>query len=217
MRICIHIACIFGMTLEREAFIPALTNFTSLNKPLDIRAKHIEAIRCMLDVAVREGNFLGESWKDVLSCVSQLELAQGITSTHAAAKKAVKGDLLLETSSQDMVVATDKIFTLSRSLHGDAVVDFVRALCAVSMEELSSNPQAPRKYSLTKTVDISYYNMERVRLEWAHIWQVRVLSRSCSAAGGVEEKMLKEVPLGSLFDGFIGSRDRRVPCVPSCL
>jgi brefeldin A-inhibited guanine nucleotide-exchange protein len=171
MRICIHIACIFGMSLEREAFVPALTNFTSLNKPLDIRAKNIKAIQCMLDVAVRDGNFLGDSWKDVLSTVSQLEQAQSITSSHAASKKAVKSDLLLETSSQDMVVATDRIFTLSRTLNGDAVVDFVRALCAVSMEELTGG-STPRKYSLTKTVDISYYNMERVRLEWARIWQV---------------------------------------------
>lgn len=172
MRICIHISCIFGMVLEREAFVPALANFTSLTKPLEIRPKNIEAIRCMLDVALKEGNYLGESWKDVLNCVSQLELAQNITLNHAAAKKTGKPDLLLETSSQDMVVATDKIFTLSRTLNGDAVVDFVRALCAVSMEELTSNPKQPRKYALTKTVDIAYYNMERVRLEWAHIWAV---------------------------------------------
>lgn len=27
-------------------------------------------------------------------------------------------------------------------------------------------------YSLSKLVEIAYYNMERVRLEWAHIWAV---------------------------------------------
>lgn len=174
MRICIHISCIFNMVLEREAFVPALANFTNLTKPLEIRQKHIDAIRCILDVALKEGNYLGESWKDVLTCVSQLEWAQYVTSTHGGNKKTGKPDHhhLLETCSQDMVVATDRIFAQSRTLNGEAVVDFVKALCAVSMEELTSNPKQPRKYSLTKTVDIAYYNMERVRLEWSHIWAV---------------------------------------------
>ena len=49
-----------------------------------------------------------------------------------------------ETSSQSIVVAVDRIFTGSTRLDGDAVVDFVRALCQVSTEELS-HPHNPRK------------------------------------------------------------------------
>lgn len=37
-----------------------------------------------------------------------------------------------ETSSQSVVVAVDRIFTGSIRLDGDAIVDFVRALCQVS-------------------------------------------------------------------------------------
>lgn len=40
----------------------------------------------------------------------------------------------------------------------------------VSIEELH-NPQ-PRMFSLQKIVEISYYNMERIRLQWSRIWQV---------------------------------------------
>ena len=50
-------------------------------------------------------------------------------------------------------------------------VEFVRALCAVSMDELA-NPAQPRMYSLQKIVEISYYNMGRIRLQWSRIWQV---------------------------------------------
>jgi hypothetical protein len=101
--------------------------------------------------------------------VSQLELAQLVGSSTMNGKK--HSASLNETSSQDIVVAADKIFTRSRQLDGAAVVDFVRALCEVSKDELKQmNP--PRMYSLTKTVEIAYYNMERVRLEWAHIWSV---------------------------------------------
>lgn len=50
-------------------------------------------------------------------------------------------------------------------------MDFVRWLCAVSMDELAS-PHQPRMFSLQKIVEISYYNMNRIRLQWSRIWQV---------------------------------------------
>ncbi|OQV16896.1 Brefeldin A-inhibited guanine nucleotide-exchange protein 2 [Hypsibius exemplaris] len=76
-----------------------------------------------------------------------------------------------EARSQSMVVAVDRIFTTSIILDGDAIVHFVRALCQVSMEELMS-PSHPRMFSLQKIVEISYYNMDRIRLQWSRIWQV---------------------------------------------
>ena len=41
----------------------------------------------------------------------------------------------------------------------------------VSTEELAVQPQ-PRMFSLTKLVEISYYNMGRIRLQWSRIWKV---------------------------------------------
>ena len=51
------------------------------------------------------------------------------------------------------------------------LVDFVTALAAVSMDELS-NPSSPRMFSLQKIVEIAYYNMNRIRLQWSRIWAV---------------------------------------------
>ena len=50
-------------------------------------------------------------------------------------------------------------------------VEFVKALCAVSMDELANVPH-PRMFSLQKIVEISYYNMGRIRLQWSRIWQI---------------------------------------------
>ncbi|XP_025110208.1 brefeldin A-inhibited guanine nucleotide-exchange protein 1-like isoform X2 [Pomacea canaliculata] len=75
-----------------------------------------------------------------------------------------------ETSSQSVVVAVDRIFTGSVKLDGDAIVEFTKALCQVSLEELAS-PTHPRMFSLQKIVEISYYNMGRIRLQWSRIWQ----------------------------------------------
>lgn len=52
----------------------------------------------------------------------------------------------------------------------NAIVDFVSALCRVSEEEISGSQ--PRGYSLQKLVEISYYNMDRIRFVWSSIWQV---------------------------------------------
>ena len=52
-----------------------------------------------------------------------------------------------------------------------STVDFVHALGAISSDELA-NPTHPRMFSLQKIVEISYYNMNRIRLEWSRIWAV---------------------------------------------
>jgi len=96
-------------------------------------------------------------------------------------------DQIHETSSQSIVVSVDRIFSGSARLDGDAIgkkiyfieylsiflfylVAFVRSLCHVSMDELYSNP--PRMFSLLKVVEISYYNMGRIRLQWSRIWEI---------------------------------------------
>ena len=79
-----------------------------------------------------------------------------------------------ESRSGDMVKIVDRIFTSTAELGGDAIVHFVQALSEVSWQEIQSSGQsdAPRTYSLQKLVEISYYNMTRVRFEWSNIWQV---------------------------------------------
>ena len=79
-----------------------------------------------------------------------------------------------ETRSADMIKTVDRIFTNTAQLNGDAIVHFVRALSEVSWNEIQSSGQieSPRTYSLQKLVEISYYNMTRVRFEWTNIWQV---------------------------------------------
>ena len=76
-----------------------------------------------------------------------------------------------ETASQSIVVAVDRVFTGSTKLDGNAIVEFVKALATVSNEELS-NLSHPRMFSLQKIVEISYYNMGRIRLQWSRIWEV---------------------------------------------
>lgn len=209
IRCAIRIACIFTIQLERDAYVQALARFTLLTASSGIsemKQKNIDTIKTLIMVAHTDGNYLGNSWHEILKCISQLELAQligtgvkaryisgtvrnkegFITSTKEQSQDEYLGlvggnvdrkqiasiqESIGETSSQSVVVAVDRIFTGSTRLDGNAIVDFVRWLCAVSMDELAS-PTHPRMFSLQKIVEISYYNMGRIRLQWSRIWEV---------------------------------------------
>ncbi|XP_035015000.1 brefeldin A-inhibited guanine nucleotide-exchange protein 2 [Hippoglossus stenolepis] len=212
IRCAIRIACIFNMQLERDAYVQALARFTLLTASSSItemKQKNIDTIKTLITVAHTDGNYLGNSWHEILRCISQLELAQligtGVKTRYISGvvrdkEGGIKGlpsgteefmplglgnlvgsqdkrqmahiqESVGETSSQSVVVAVDRIFTGSTRLDGNAIVDFVRWLCAVSMDELASTHQ-PRMFSLQKIVEISYYNMNRIRLQWSRIWQV---------------------------------------------
>ncbi|KAJ2248121.1 guanine nucleotide exchange protein for ADP-robosylation factor, partial [Coemansia sp. RSA 455] len=255
----IALACRFRMPLERATFVTTLRNFTQLQNLAEMKRKHVEAIRALIEVAASRadvGDGLAESWLDVLQCVSQLErlqlLTQGSESAAAfgrassgstgdsgsmfgfaglqnnssgsqsisaraffrppasvtvggAASTSSSGSLVptvsvaelakLETNSQVLVVLVDRLFTSSVHLSGSGIVDFVGALSRVAWSELTAAFQgdnaahkharrgsaavtgrgsaAPsRLFSLTKIVEISYYNMGRIRVEWSQIWAI---------------------------------------------
>ncbi|KAJ7604556.1 Sec7-domain-containing protein [Mycena polygramma] len=177
----IRIVCFFDLELERNAFVTTLAKFTFLNNLGEMKTKNMEAIKTLLDVAVTEGNHLKGSWHEVLTCVSQLEHMQ-LISGGTDAEPGRKGrprrlpteELANESRSTHITVATDMVFSLSHFLTGNAIVDFVQALSDVSWEEIQSSglSQHPRLFSLQKLVEISYYNMSRIRLEWSNLWDI---------------------------------------------
>ena len=62
---------------------------------------------------------------------------------------------LLWNANQYYIACSDK-------LDSEAIVEFVRALCAIAQEELDPS-HAPRVYGLTKIVEIAHFNMSRIR------------------------------------------------------
>ncbi len=184
MRCAIRIANIFGLSMEREAFIQALARFTLLtdnSNVSEMKSKNLEAIKTLISVANTDGNYLETSWLDVMKCISQLEFAQMLDNSQGPPHDHLQGSSdpdsayrssLSEANSQSVLVAVDRIFNGSKNLNGDAIVHFVAALCQVSCDEISNAAAGPRMFSLVKLVEISYYNMERIRLEWSRIWAV---------------------------------------------
>ncbi|CAH7681898.1 protein transport protein sec71 [Phakopsora pachyrhizi] len=187
------IVCLFDLELERNAFVTTLAKFTFLNNLGEMKPKNVEAIKALLDVAMVDGNFLKGSWKEILACVSQLErfqlISQGVDvetaseagNRNSTVRSPVKSkhkkpseEVTGAAGASHITRAADMVFSSSQSLSGTAIVDFVQALSAVSWEEIqaSGNSGSPRTFCLQKLVEISYYNMGRIRLEWSQIWQI---------------------------------------------
>uniref|UniRef100_A0A8C5D398 ARF guanine nucleotide exchange factor 1 n=1 Tax=Gadus morhua TaxID=8049 RepID=A0A8C5D398_GADMO len=79
IRFAIRIACIFSIQLERDAYVQALARFTLLTASSGIsemKQKNIDTIKTLITVAHTDGNYLGNSWHEIMKCISQLELAQ---------------------------------------------------------------------------------------------------------------------------------------------
>ena len=206
IKLAIQIACLFDLDTPRTAFVTALASFTNLGNLSEMLAKNLEALKVLIEVALSEGNMLKGSWRDVLTCVSQLDRFQLISGgvdegvvpdvNRARIQRAPSNtprrppnrprpvanannssyhiEIAHESRSSDMIRKVDQIFTTTAQLSGDAIVHFVRALTEVSWQEIQSSGQSdsPRTYSLQKLVEISYYNMTRVRFEWSNIWQI---------------------------------------------
>jgi brefeldin A-inhibited guanine nucleotide-exchange protein len=82
----------------------------------------------------------------------------------------ISGLIISRFSEQKLIVTVDKIFTQSVSLDAKSIIDFIRALCLVSLQEVEA--PRPRMFCLQRIVEISCYNMSRIRLEWGSIWNV---------------------------------------------
>ncbi len=207
-KMAIRISCLFDLDTPRTAFVTSLAGFTNLNNLSEMMAKNLEALKALLEMAKTESNMLKSSWRDVLTCISQLDRLQLISGgvdegfvpdvNKARIQRApsdtprragtvrprrpgpqssnsnFQPEIAHESRSSDMIKGVDRIFTSTANLSGEAIVYFVRALSEVSLQEIQSSGQSesPRTYSLQKLIEVSYYNMVRVRFEWANIWQI---------------------------------------------
>eukprot|EP01116_Phalansterium_solitarium_P005911 TRINITY_DN1816_c0_g1_i6.p1 TRINITY_DN1816_c0_g1~~TRINITY_DN1816_c0_g1_i6.p1 ORF type:complete len:1289 (-),score=563.21 TRINITY_DN1816_c0_g1_i6:393-4259(-) len=195
---CIRVSCTFYMEVPRNTFVTTLAKFTNVNNLREMKPKNIESIKTLLEIAPQEANYLHDSWLQVLRCISQLEQLQLIglgakfsndlddeersrvrpAAVRRPTSSASGSQLLsmLEENNAQFVarqiadVSIDKVFHETGSLSSDAIEDFVKALCSVSMDEV--NAPVPRMFSLQRLVELAHFNMNRIRIVWSRIWKI---------------------------------------------
>lgn len=220
IKLSISISTIFDLDYARTSFIGALVQFTNLGNVKELKSKNVEAVLLLLKVAETYGDHLKESWKDILTVISQIErlqlIAKGVEAdilpdvvnarVHRTSLDSHRGSVqgngyffgfgkkatLIEQAqtnhqnqhldpeigakllSTEVIISIDKIFTQSAQLNAHGILDFIKALAEVANEEIESSldSSTPRTFSLQKVIDVCYYNMGRIRLEWSPIWAV---------------------------------------------
>ncbi|KAM7259004.1 hypothetical protein ACFE04_014745 [Oxalis oulophora] len=185
----IHITHVLGMDTMRYAFLTSLVRFTFLHAPREMRSKNVEALRTLLALCDSRPDSLQDTWNAVLECVSRLEFiitTPSIAATVMFGSNQISKDAVLQSLRELAGKPADQVFVNSSKLPSDSIVEFFNALCGVSAEELRQTPA--RVFSLQKLVEISYYNMARIRLVWARIWTV-LANHFISAGSHPEEKI----------------------------
>lgn len=66
----------------------------------------------------------------------------------------------------------DGIFLGSSNFDGENILEFIKALCKVSKDELFEQYSTPRNFSLKRIVEVADLNMHRIKFEWIRIWNV---------------------------------------------
>ncbi|XP_035549064.1 brefeldin A-inhibited guanine nucleotide-exchange protein 5 isoform X3 [Juglans regia] len=193
----IHITRVLGMDTMRYAFLTSLVRFTFLHAPKEMRSKNVEALRTLLALCDSETDSLQDTWNAVLECVSRLEFitsTPGIAATVMHGSNQISKDSLLQSLRELAGKPAEQVFVNSVKLPSDSVVEFFTALCGVSAEELKQSPA--RVFSLQKLVEISYYNMARIRMVWARIWSV--LANHFISAGSHHDEKIAMYAIDSL-------------------
>ena len=224
---CFEISCSLGLDQERDRSMEVLSNSTLVNEEewFDVKNKQIEMIRVMLELAQNYGNHMGSAWKYILTIISSLAQVH-LYGLEPLARKMIEADpdsarvsksgeyALVETAreKQELIEsiidlrALDRIFAKTANLDSKMIIEFVKALCDVSLTELkkklnddeeagadaeeeSEEDKRPRHYLMQKVVEVADYNMYcRSRLEWTQIWQIMseyYISLGCFPMGQV--------------------------------
>ncbi|GMI00582.1 hypothetical protein TrVE_jg2459 [Triparma verrucosa] len=160
LRLGTRIAGLCNLELARNTFINALLNFAALGTGKVMDSRHVRCLECLFDIALEEGEVLGNTWEHVFKIVSEVSRLKQVferlktdetfvsapvpdsgteeeDSTVELTEKAIDEFNAQRVSEIIDSAKIDKIFQLSATLSEQAVHEFVLQLCRVSRMEIS--------------------------------------------------------------------------------
>lgn len=86
----------------------------------------------------------------------------------------LKPDMIPVVNSGEIDVKIDKVFSHSNEITGEGIYEFVKCLVELTHDEIAASigMDEPRFFALQKLVDVCYYNMSRIRVEWSKLWVI---------------------------------------------
>ncbi|CAD8175946.1 unnamed protein product [Paramecium octaurelia] len=161
----------FDLDEEKDTFISFLQRYCT---GIPNTYRQILGVQALIKAAIQSGQYLRKSWKVALQLVSRLE------TLHQVVKK-IKVDSpqkenynqediqnierLFQSISYDQI---DKIFNMSINLDSNSILEFIRALCELSKEEIKQN----RTFLLSRMIEVADFNMDRIKIIWSRMWEI---------------------------------------------
>lgn len=206
---CIKLCGLLNLKMLQDAFIKYLIKLAFLLQGKEIQEKHITCLKTVLTIARKEMKSLHGSWRVILSCISSVEFYHSAISgskydmevflQELKAKKKNEDEIKIEKQNLEKLMEIspddyDFIFLESSCLNEESFLEFVKALCDVSRDELLFN--TPRIFSLQKLVEVADLNMDRIQIQWFKIW--RVISDYLIEVGSNPSPSIAEKAIDSL-------------------
>ncbi|CAK70017.1 unnamed protein product (macronuclear) [Paramecium tetraurelia] len=161
----------FDLDEEKDTFISFLYRYCT-NIPSNY--KQILGVQTLIKVILQSGQYLRKSWKVALQLISRLE------QLHQVVKKIKVDSPYKENYNQEDIISIerlfqqiqydqiDKIFNSSINLDSNSILEFIRALCELSKEEIKYN----RLFLLSRVIDVAEFNMNRIKIIWSRMWEI---------------------------------------------
>uniref|UniRef100_A0A673XMV2 Protein MON2 homolog n=1 Tax=Salmo trutta TaxID=8032 RepID=A0A673XMV2_SALTR len=177
-----------GLVTPRDAFITAickaslpphyaLTVLSSNTANLNNKAKNIQCMRTLLNLAHCHGAVLGTSWQLVLATLQHLVWILGLKPGFGGALKpgrAVEGPSTVLTTAvmTDLPVISNilsRLFESSQYLADVSLHHLISALCSLSLEAVEmayGTNKEPSLFAVAKLLETGLVNMDRIEILW---------------------------------------------------
>jgi hypothetical protein len=164
----VSVACLVGNANARRTLIAALRAASKLVKVGGhqsevLHPKHVKCVELLVRMATRDGNELGDSWGDVLMCVSKSVAIINRLKTQSAkpnAKLNRNDATTLDALTNGLdVTAIDAMFAVVPSLNDDALMAVIDGLLSTAQAEFRESQ--PRTSAFVQLVELIGKSLRR--------------------------------------------------------
>eukprot|EP01065_Artemidia_motanka_P017251 TRINITY_DN20769_c0_g1_i1.p1 TRINITY_DN20769_c0_g1~~TRINITY_DN20769_c0_g1_i1.p1 ORF type:complete len:1175 (+),score=253.46 TRINITY_DN20769_c0_g1_i1:1500-5024(+) len=183
----IHVAAVFDLTTEREAFVRSLCKLANTPDRKQLRVRQLDALRGILRVARTEAEGLGASWRPLLETVLEFERLRLLgeeLQRQAASKEGRTSHRLLRPqrtqpegaqSAKEVAAAFDeaafvKVYRHTTTITPASLRDCVSAFCRCVDSEVRAGIPMARRVALRRLLQVVGLNMgSRLMVVWKDV------------------------------------------------
>lgn len=146
-------------TIEKVVHLTGL-----FGQPINsLTERQILLTQSLISLVPQIGNSLKvQGWRPILELISKLDEIRNSKINSDTTINQIENILSIDYELME------RVFIKTKLLDNEAILDFTEALCIVSKAEL----QAMRTFSLQKLVEVTDFNIDRIKVVWGKMWNI---------------------------------------------